>query len=451
MLLFLAACAGVDPDSPAADPETHVLVVGAGAAGLSAARALDAAGVRVTVLEARDRIGGRTWTAEVGGATVDLGAAWAHGTEGNPMVDFAEANGLGYAADQIPWAVLWDEASGELGDAAWTTMERAFDGFEAALPELQAAHGDTTVDVARDAFLAAEGYAGRDARLARHAIDQWAVELAYAGPVDAVGLAYFWEEPELAGGDQLPDGGYGAWMDALAEGLDVRLDRPVTAVRHGDDGVAVEASGETYVGSHAIVTVPVGVLRAGSIAFSPPLSPARTDALDRLDTGNLEKVALVWDEKWWDGSLEFVDAGGEGVFPEFYDLSALAGAPTLVALYGGRYARRMQEAPSDATLVEAALEVLRTVYGSVPAPTASAVTRWTTDPYAGGSYVFLPPGATPDHVDALAEPEGDRLLFAGEGTSRRYYGNVHAAVLSGLREARRLGVERFAVPGWEAW
>jgi monoamine oxidase len=87
----------------------------------------------------------------------------------------------------------------------------------------------------------------------------------------------------------------------------------------------------------------------------------------------------------------------------------------------------------------------------VPTPAATAVTRWTTDPYARGSYVYLPPGASPDDIDAVAAPVGERLLFAGEGTNRRYYGNVHAAVLSGLREARRLGIERFEVPGWESW
>ena len=72
-------------------------------------------------------------------------------------------------------------------------------------------------------------------------------------------------------------------------------------------------------------------------------------------------------------------------------------------------------------------------------------------PYTGGSYAFLPVGASADDIRTLAEPEGDRLLFAGEGTYWRYYGNVHAAVLSGLREAERLGVEVPDTPGLEGW
>ena len=103
-------------------------------------------------------------------------------------------------------------------------------------------------------------------------------------------------------------------------------------------------------------------------------------------------------------------------------------------------------------IVSGALSTLEAGFGrTIPAPAATAVTHWTRDPYAGGSYTFLPVGASRDDVEALAQPEGDRLLFAGEGTYWRYYGNVHAAVLSGLREAERLGVGTPATAGLEAW
>ncbi|MBM4369527.1 MAG: FAD-dependent oxidoreductase [Deltaproteobacteria bacterium] len=459
LVLTLFACnddsAGspVSAGTPAGEPGTHVLVVGAGAAGLTVARALDAAGVSVTVLEARDRIGGRTWTVDVGDARVDLGASWAHGTEGNPMTDFAEANGLAWTADETPWSRLYDEYSGSaLGGPAWRLMTAALVGFAAALPGLKARYGDTTVDVARDDYLVATGYTGQDARLTQHAIDQWMVELSYAAPVDKKGLIGFWEEESLGGGNQFPVGGYGGWIDAIAEGLDIELGVPVTAVRHGKEGVEVDAGGKTWTGTHVVVTVPVGVLRAGSIHFQPELSAERQAALARLDMGNLEKVVLGWDEAWWDGSLEFVDADVSGVFPEFYDMSEPAGAPTLVGLYGGRFSRAVQAQWTDEEIVAGALDVLATAWGrEIPPPAHTAVTHWTTDPFAGGSYVFLPAGASREDLETLAEPESERLLFAGEGTSPDYYGNVHGAVMTGLREARRLGVERFEVEGWEEW
>jgi monoamine oxidase len=438
----------------AADPASRVVVVGAGMAGLTTARVLSAAGVDVVVVEARDRLGGRTWTAPVGDARVDMGAAWLHGVVGNPVADFADAQGLTYVEDELPWATLFDEASGQkLGDAAWEAMDEAVDGFEGELSALRRALGsEATVAQGRDRWLAEEELTGRDARVAAHAIDQWIVELEYAGPVDAMSLEWVWEEGELAGGDHFPVGGYVGYVEAMAEGLDVRLSRPVTSVSQDADGVVVMAGGEAFEGTHVVVTAPVGVLKSGSISFEPELSARRKAALARLDTGNLEKVVLTFSERWWPGSLEFIDADGDGTFPEFIDVTDLAGAPTLVGLYGGRFARSVQGSWSDAQVVDAALATLAKAWDrQVPAPAATAVTHWTTDPFARGSYTFLPVGASRSDIEALAEPEGARVFFAGEGTYWEHYGNVHGAVLSGLREAHRLGVRRVGVDGLQGW
>jgi polyamine oxidase len=447
LLVVLLGC------SPQIKEGERVIVVGAGTAGLTAARVLADNDVEVVVLEARERIGGRTWTADVGAGRVDLGGAWLHGVEENPVADFMAGAGLDVLPDDIAWTTLYDAAAGlALGDDAWTLMDDAVDGFEVALPDLQDTLGDTTLDKARDAWLDDEGLAGADRRLASHALTQWTVELAYASPVDQTGLAYFWEGEEIDGGDHFPVGGYGGFVDALAEGLDVRLSHPVTEIWQGEDGVEVTAAGEVFEGAHVIVTVPVGVLRAGTIAFDPPLSDARQEALARLDMGNLEKVAMAWDTAWWEGSLEYVDPQGEGVFPEFFDLQGLAGAPVLVGLYGGRFARSVQGEWTDEQIVQGALDVLAEATGrTIPPPADTAVTHWSTDPFALGSYVFLPPGASPDDLDLLAEPEGDRVRFAGEATVSSMYGNVHAAMISGLREAAALGADAGEVEGLDGW
>jgi monoamine oxidase len=452
LVTLLTACRDSKPGSPAADPSAHVIVVGAGASGLTTARVLQDAGVRVTVLEARDRVGGRTWTADVGGASVDLGAAWLHGTEENPVADLLDAHDEGWSADATDWAVLYDAGPGRaLGDASWDFLDGVVEDFEAALPELKERYGDVSVAEARRRWIAEEGLVGQDARLAQHAVDRWMAELAYAGPVDRIGLASFQEDEGLEGEDQFPDGGYRTMVELLADGLDVRLEHPVTSIAHDDEGVELIAGGERFEGTHVVVTVPVGVLKAGSIAFSPPLSRERREALERLDMGNLEKVALRFEEAWWPGSLEYVDAEASGVFPEFYDLTDLAGAPVLVGLYAGGFSRQTQ-ARSDEQIVASALDVLGEAFGrSVPPPVATMITRWTSDPYAGGSYVYLPVGASLADLEALREPESDRLRFAGDATVPEQYGNVHAAVMSGIREAHRLGVERISTPGWSGW
>ena len=169
--------------------------------------------------------------------------------------------------------------------------------------------------------------------------------------------------------------------------------------------------------------------------------------------GNLEKVVLVFDEAWWnpDGPASVISANEDGAWPWFADTSQTAKAPVLTAFTGGSFSRSRSDL-TDEEVVADALSMAEAAYGrEVPLPVATAVTRWATDPYAMGSYLILPPGASPEDVDALAAPVGDRLLFAGEATNWDYAATVHGALLSGLREARRLGVERNAIPGLEDW
>ncbi len=439
---------------PAGDPDTHVIVVGAGVSGLTVARILHDAGVEVTVLEARDRIGGRVSTESVGGAPLDLGGAWLHGIEDNPVADFMDGNKLGYERDHTSWSHVYDEANDtRLGDSAWDSLDAYYEDFGDSLPALRSALGDrATAEDARDAFIDDEGLSGQEARLATFAIDQWFVELEYSGPMDEQSLEMLWQERGLKGGDHFPTGGYGGMVDALAEGLEPLLSHPVTDVTVTDEGVEVVAAGEVFTGSHVVVTVPVGVLRRGAIRFDPALSARKQSAIARVDMGNLEKVVLRWDEPWWSGGIEMIDEDASGRFPEVYDLSEGAGGPAMVALYGGRFAREVQGSWTDEALVDGLLADLAQATGEdIPAPSATAVTHWTTDPYAGGSYSFLPVGATDDDLDALGEPEGERLRFAGEATVFDYYGNVHAAMMSGIREAHALGVDDIAVPGLEGW
>ncbi len=449
---LLVSCA---LSAPACTHQAPILVVGAGMAGLTAAHALAESGYDVTVLEARDRVGGRTWTSDVGDATLDLGGAWIHGPESNPIASLADHFGIGYARDQTGYDIVFDEASdSDLGTDGSHALDQAYDGFIGALPQLRSALGsDASVADGRDRYLSDHALTGVDARVAQYAIDQWLVEIEYAGPVDQQSLDWIWEEGETTGGDYFLTGGYVGLVDALAEGLDIRTEAPVSAIASTDDGVSVTAAGAIYEGSAVIVTVPLGVLKAGAIAFDPPLSAAKQAAIERMEMGNLEKVVLTFDERWWgQGGGWFIDAEASGRFPMVVDATDGAGTPTLVLLYGGRYSRSIQASSTDDTIVAEALTVLGEMYAAAPpTPAATLVTRWTTDPYAYGSYSYLPVGASDADVAALAAPEGDTVLFAGEATYWEYYQTVHGAILSGVREAERLGVPAGSVEGLEDW
>ena len=465
LCLGLLGCAAdkgraVRAGSPAADPNTRVLVIGAGMAGLSAARALTEVGVDVQVIEARDRIGGRLWTEEMGGGMVDLGGAWVHGPRGNPLSDLANAHGIRLQADRSRENAGYDETNGRsLRNSEWAVMEQAYADFPRARRRLAEALGEgASVADGRDAWLDEEGLEGTERRMGRYGIDQWHVALEYAGDAEDTSLEEFWEERAYSGGDYLPEGGYGRMVEAMAAGVEVELNRRVEVINIEEDGVSMETDRGNLEGTHVVVTLPLGVLKAGNVRFEPELPAEKREAISLLAMGNLEKVVLQYEDYWFAelGGGYFVSEEEDGAWANYVDLTEAVGVPTLGVLTGGRASRTSRESRTDAELVAEAEEVAGLLYGeilegSAPAAKAARVTRWGEDPFAGGSYSFVPVGARRSDMGELGEPVGERLLFAGEATIPDWYGTAHGALQSGLREAERLGVLEVRIPGLKGW
>jgi monoamine oxidase len=167
--------------------------------------------------------------------------------------------------------------------------------------------------------------------------------------------------------------------------------------------------------------------------------------------GNLEKVVLRFDSAFWrEGSSPrtLVYIGRDpGECPVFADFTEYAGAPTLVCMYGGQSARDALAGMTDEALAKRAVDALHALLGrEIPPPRAVAVSRWRDDPYALGSYSYVPVGADADDMRLVGAPVGDRLLFAGEATVPEHYATVTAALVSGLREARRVGGASVGLP-----
>lgn len=454
-LSWLAGCASAPAPragTPSAEQPRPILVVGAGVAGLTAARALQDAGLEVLLLEARDRIGGRAWTRELDGARVEMGAMFLHGTIGNPVAELSQALGLPYAPRRFGLGPIYDAERGSRIDAPWQFM-LTLSAFERELPDLiEALPPDASMADAIEHYLDQEGLEGEERRLAAFALEQLLVELYDAGPPERTGLRHYGEYVELEGGDQLLEGGYVTLVEALADGLDIRFEEPVRRIEHDQAGVTVVTDSNEFRGSHAIVTVPLGLLQAGSIEFEPPLPEEKLAAIERLDMGTLEKVILRFETAFWregNSVSNFAYIGRRpGEFPAFLDFTDHAGAPTLVCLIGGQSAREMLDTLTDAEIEARVLAVLEEIFGpGIPAARAVTVTRWRHDPFARGSYSYLPVGASPADMTTLGAPVGERLLFAGEATVPEYYGTVHAALLSGLREARRIGGGKLTLLG----
>lgn len=447
---IVAGCRAPDDQATAVAPLEEndgrpIVVVGAGVAGLAAARALRDAGRAVVVVEARNRIGGRTFTATVGGAQVDLGAAWIHGDRGNPVAELMTQSGATYRFQALDVDALFDGDTGEfLDDQAIGATFEVVESFDGAAFELLETSGDLSVARAIRAHLDDLGLDGSQRRRSQFAIE--ALTSEYSAPLDDLSLSAVVDGQDDAypGGDHVIDGGYRNLVDRLARDLDVRTGHVVEGIRYGDDGVTIDLPSGSIAASHVIVTVPLGVLKAGSIAFSPTLPQDKRTAIERLGFGFFEKVVLVFEDRFWSGFLPetFGYLGGVGpdrANPVWVDMTDHAGAPTLVSISSGSFAERSARTIAESARVAETMAALRSMAGSdVPDPVAATATSWATDPHTLGAYSYLPVGVDISDMDVLAAPVAGRVLFAGEATFPRFYQTVHGAFLSGVREAQRL-------------
>lgn len=338
------------------------IVIGAGMAGAAAAQALDATGVRVTVLEARDRVGGRIWSDRTWGPPVELGAAWIHGTGGNPLVPLARDAGLRLVPTDYDDAVVRDTVTGRPSAEA----ERRWTRLDALLEQLGDAWPPRSLSVAQ--WLARQGWTtGR--------IDSWAAQVEvtqeYALNPSRLGVRATEEGATYRGGDVLVADGYATIPEDLLSDIDVRLDSAVEAASATRDGVEVRlGSGRVLKADVAIVAVPLALLRAGLPAIDPWPRPIR-DAARRLVTGTFEKVVLRYEDQWWgDHRVYGVVGGGVPGAPagsaaslrwtEFYSLTDVLGFPALVGFSGGSAARSRPK--SDAACVAEATAALAAAF-----------------------------------------------------------------------------------------
>ncbi|MBC7769207.1 MAG: FAD-dependent oxidoreductase [Phycisphaerales bacterium] len=394
-----------------------VAVIGAGAAGIAAGRRLARSPASFVLLEAAERIGGRTLTLERGGHALDLGAGWLHSADRNLMVAIAEAAGLDVDRTEAPWQK--QTAAHGMSHIEQAAFGEAFQRFEQRIDK----------EAEQDGVRAADCYLEPDCRwnALLDAVFSY-ISGAHLAEIDARDYARY----EDTGVNWRVRAGYGALIAAIGSALPTHLGKQVRAIDQSSARVRVATSRGDIEARTAIVTLPPWALAA--LDISPPLAN-KVEAALGLPLGAAEKVhfALAQPEDFpADGHLfaktDSADTGSYHLRP--------MGRPLVEVYFGGSLARGLAEAGS-AAMADFAVQEMTGLLGShFPARlTLLAASSWSTAPYALGAYSYARPGAADARAE-LAAPEG-RLFFAGEATSRARYSTVHGAYQTGHEAAEQ--------------
>ncbi|XP_022892603.1 protein FLOWERING LOCUS D-like isoform X3 [Olea europaea var. sylvestris] len=394
---------------PLKPSKRSVIVIGAGLAGLAAARQLMTFGFKVTVLEGRKRAGGRVYSKKLEGknmmAAADLGGSVLTSTLGNPLGILARQ--LSYTLHKVRVRCPLYRVDGKPVDPILDDkMENAYNQLLDKVSILRNLMGDVSqvvsLGAALESFWQVSGDVASEEEMKLFHWHLANLEYANAGLISKISLA-FWDQDDqydMGGEHCFLTGGNGRLVEALVDNVPILYEKTVQAINYSSDGVQVFSGNQVYECDMALCTVPLGVLKSGSIKFVPELPQRKLDAIKRLGFGLLNKVVMLFPEVFWGPDLDTFghltdDPSSRGEFFLFYSYATVAGGPVLIALVAGEAALKFETMPlPDA--VEKVLQILKESVG-----------------------------------------EG-RLFFAGEATSKLYPATMHGAFLSGFREAANM-------------
>jgi monoamine oxidase len=410
-----------------------VIVIGAGMAGVTAARELSRQGLAVTVVEARDRTGGRIYSVrDFCGAAVEGGAEFIH-TGDAEMWPEVRAAALAVRACPLARNSMFNLG----GRTLWLPWILLHPGVWPAFPILRQIRQIGSEDLSAREFIERHRFRG----LAR-IMAEMTLTAHLPGTVDEVGVLGLLEDRVLkleTGSYHRVADGYDRLPTSIAQGLDIHLGFVVETVAWGPEGVRVVASdGREFSARTAISTLPFGVLKSGAIRFVPELPERKQSTFAHLQMGPVLKLLLHFREPFWPRWLSNLGCGTGPVtlyWPVFYGTQ---GMPAVLTAYcTGARAAHLSGLGEEQGLDVVLADLQRLFPKAKPRQILLAWRRidWTTDPFACGGYTFLRPGGSGARV-RLAAADTGALFWAGAATATPTIADtVQAAYLSGLRAA----------------
>ena len=369
--------------------DKKVIIIGAGMAGITAARQLQAIGFETIILESRDRPGGRILTSNVGNIPIDMGAAWIHGhTKENPLMDLVNKYKIQTAATNWDETWFYSRENGVIDDRDFNSIERKVQKIIDQIHRLQVdAEPEQSMESTIENLLSNV----KGSPLVQNGVRWWVsseIEAVSAANYKDLSL-YYWDQDEgYEGDDLLLLEGYGNLINKMASGIHIEYNKKVENIKYGIEGINVSGKWGSIDGDIAVVTVPLGVLKTNTIEFEPPLPDEKRRSINRLDMGLLNKVVIEFDKRFWPSKAHRLGIISSSTYDrmEFFPARPSSRNAVLICLNYGDYAKSL-ESKSNQEIAEIVVTQLNKIYPQLSSSNILdvQVTRWHSDPHSRGA------------------------------------------------------------------